>query len=42
MKKIMWALITFAVLGYCILVYSWIQEGNRRFENLRQEVEQQK
>lgn len=37
MKKLVWALLIIALIIYSIFVYSWVQEGNRNFENQRQD-----
>lgn len=31
MKRLLWTLLILAITGYGIVVYSWIQEGNRHF-----------
>lgn len=37
MKKLLWALLILAIAGYCIVVYGWIKEGDRHFEQQRSE-----
>jgi hypothetical protein len=31
MKKLMWAVLILAVIAYAVVVWGWIQEGNRHF-----------
>lgn len=35
MKKLMWAILILVMIAYSIVVWSWIQEGNREFEQSR-------
>jgi lipopolysaccharide export system protein LptC len=33
MKRTRWVILIIALIIYSIVVWSWIQEGNRRFDN---------
>lgn len=37
MKKLIWILIILVFILYAIVVWGWIEEGNRHFEQTRQE-----
>lgn len=36
MKKLWWVILLLAIIAYSIVVWGWIQEGNRNFEKQRQ------
>jgi len=38
MKKLLWAIIILLLVAYCLLVYSWILQGNRNFEENKREA----
>ena len=35
MKKVLWAILLITFIAYGMLVWSWIQEGNREFNQAR-------
>lgn len=37
MKKLLWAIVIIALIIYSVIVYGWVQEGNRNFEKMEQE-----
>lgn len=35
MKKLLWLILALAFITYTVVVWGWIQEGNRNFERQR-------
>lgn len=40
MKKLLWVVLILAAVIYGLVVYSWILEGNRHFDQLQQNRDQ--